>query len=350
MKLVLATPLYPPEIGGPATYAEILATTLPKEGVEVEVVKFRDVGHLPKVLRHYQYYRKVLRAAANADLILALDPVSVGLPASWAARKAGKPFVVKVVGDYAWEQGRQRFGVTEDLDHFIQNVRVPLPVAMLRKVQTSVSKSAAKVIVPSQYLKEVVTAWGVPSEKVVVIYNAVSLPPLGTVPERVQNLQKPFVVTAGRLVPWKHVDGVIDAVAQMPDMALVVVGDGPDRAKLEEHATPLRDRVIFTGQLAHADLLAVLKVSDGLVLNSSYEGLSHLLVEAVLLEIPVVATKAGGNVEVIEDGVNGALVSVGDTDALARAIAARKAPKRVAEHTFSQSRMIRETAALLKEI
>ncbi len=350
MKLVLATPLYPPEIGGPATYAEILATALSKEGTEVELIKFRDVGHLPKGLRHYRYYRKVLHAAKKADLVLALDPVSVGLPASLAARRAGKPFVVKVVGDYAWEQGRQRFGVAEDLDHFIHNARVPLPVAMLRKIQTAVTLSANKVIVPSHYLKKVVIAWGVSQEKITVVYNTVSLPALGVVPEQVRTLNKPFMVTAGRLVPWKHVDGVIDAMAQTPDLTLVVVGDGPDRTKLEQRAGSLGDRVVFTGQLAHADLLAILKASEGLVLNSSYEGFSHLLVEAVLLKIPIIATKAGGNAEVVEDGVNGRLVPVGDTDALVRAIRGRTTPQTVDGEKFTQARMIQETMAALKSI
>src|SRR3989338_11012397 len=116
MKLVIATPLYPPEIGGPATYAKLLEEGLPGKGIEVELVKFSEVRHLPRLIRHYAYYRRVLRAAKSADVVLALDPVSVGLPAMWAAKRAGKSFVVKIVGDYAWEQGQQRFGVMQNLD------------------------------------------------------------------------------------------------------------------------------------------------------------------------------------------------------------------------------------------
>ena len=52
MKVIIATPLYPPEIGGPATYAEILVHELPKRGIEIELVKFSDVRHLPKLIRH----------------------------------------------------------------------------------------------------------------------------------------------------------------------------------------------------------------------------------------------------------------------------------------------------------
>ena len=136
MKLVIATPLYPPEIGGPATYAKLLQEGLPTKDIEVELVKFCDVRHLPKLVRHYAYYRRVLKAARAADAVLALDPVSVGLPAMWAAKSAGKPFVVKIVGDYAWEQGQQRFAVTQSLDQFVTTIDAPFFVRMLRRIQT----------------------------------------------------------------------------------------------------------------------------------------------------------------------------------------------------------------------
>src|SRR3989344_3997850 len=156
MKLVIATPLYPPEIGGPATYAKLLFEGLPKKGIEVDLVKFSDVRHLPKIIRHYIYYRHVLKAIRNADVVLALDPVSVGLPAMWAARRAGKPFVVKIVGDYAWEQGRQRFGITQNRDEFVKTARVPFPVRVLRRIQPRVAAAATRVIVPSEYLQDIV--------------------------------------------------------------------------------------------------------------------------------------------------------------------------------------------------
>src|SRR3989344_4699138 len=208
MKIVIATPLYPPEIGGPATYAKLLFEGLPKKGIEVDLVKFSDVQYLPKIIRHFAYYRRVLKAAKNADVVLALDPVSVGLPAMKAAQKARKPFVVKIVGDYAWEQGQQRFGITQTLDEFVQTQRVPFRVQVLRRIQTRVAREAARIIVPSEYLKGVVATWGIPIGNIEVIYNAVPIEKLGVVPEAVSALPRPLVVTAGRLVPWKHMDVV----------------------------------------------------------------------------------------------------------------------------------------------
>src|SRR3989344_5012189 len=102
-RILIATPLYPPGAGAPATYTKLLEEELPKRGFEIAVVKFSSVRHLPKGLSHLAYFWRVLKSGRSADLILALDPVSVGLPAWLAAKILRKRFIVKIVGDFAWE-------------------------------------------------------------------------------------------------------------------------------------------------------------------------------------------------------------------------------------------------------
>jgi glycosyltransferase involved in cell wall biosynthesis len=369
MKIVIATPLYPPEIGGPATYAKILFEGLPKKGIEVELVKFNDVRHFPKFVRNYIYSNRVLKAARAADVVLALDPVSTGLPALRAAKKAKKPFVVKIVGDYAWEQGRQRFGVAQNLDEFVKTKRVPFPVSLFRRLQTHVARNAIRIIVPSEYLKNIVIAWGIQREKIEVIHNAVTIDgfdkltagKLGTIPKEVVRLSRPLIITAGRLVPWKNADNIIDAVANIPGTSIVIIGDGPERAALARRAgEKLSDRVIFTGTLSHRDTLATIKSADVFVLNSSYEGLSHLLIEALVLGVPIIATRVGGNSEVIIDGKDGLLIPTGDTPALSEALTrilsdealrARLSARAIeSAKRFSVDAMLSATEALLQKI
>lgn len=321
MKIVIATPLYPPDIGGPATYAEILHTELPKRGVEIELVKFSEVRHLPKLVRHVAYYRRILKAARNADIIVALDPVSVGFPAMKAAKKLGKKFIVKIVGDYAWEQGRQRFGVKEDLDAFVKTQQSSWTIRFFQRLQTRVAKGASLIIVPSEYLKGIVSTWGIQADKIRVIYNAVPLDAAGTVPSSVQALPHPLVVSVGRLVPWKHFDALIDAVAHTSGISLAIVGDGPERDRLERHAHEVLPGTVFTGALSHADTLATMKSADVFVLNSSYEGFSHLLIESLSLGVATIATDVGGNSEIISHEQSGLLVPAGDTAQLANALA-----------------------------
>src|SRR3989338_11018083 len=365
MKLVIATPLYPPEIGGPATYAKLLFEGLPEKGIEVELLKFSDVLHLPKIIRHFVYYRRILKAARSADVVLALDPVSVGLPAMKAAKKADKPFVVKIVGDYAWEQGRQRFGVTQNLDEFVRTEQPSFFVRKLREVQIQVANAADRVIVPSEYLKGIVMAWGIPEHKITVIYNAVSINEIGDIPESVKKLSRPLVVTEGRLVPWKHIDRIIDAVwavrRENKHLSLTVVGDGPKRQKLEDHANHLlKGDFYFAGQLSHADTLATLQDADIFVLNSSYEGLSHVLIEAKKLGIPAIVTDAGGNAEVaiqggsililLEDEKTGLTSSLSflASNAMERENLSRSA-KQSTEH-FDVGTMLSRTSDVLKNL
>ena len=295
MRLVIATPLYPPEIGGPATYAKLLCDGLPARDINVELVKFSDVKKLPKIIRHYAYYRRVLKAARDADVILALDPVSVGLPAMKAAQKLRKPFVVKIVGDYAWEQGVQRFGITQSLDDFVKTRRVPFQVRMLRRVQTRVAMSATRVIVPSEYLKNIVITWGVSEEKISVIYNSTELP--AHIPTHNKNAGEFLIVSAGRRVPWKGFEA-IESTAQ-------------------EHANW---RVFIASGLSHEETIGKIRSADVFVLNSSYEGLSHVLIEALSLGVPIVATNIGGNPEVITNEENGLLIPAGSTQALSNAL------------------------------
>ncbi|HQU07457.1 MAG: hypothetical protein B7X04_00545 [Parcubacteria group bacterium 21-54-25] len=332
MRLVIATPLYPPEPGGPATYAKVLAEGLPERGIEAALVKFSDVRHLPKLVRHVAYFGRVRRALRGADAVLVLDPVSTGLPACLAAWSLKKPLVVKVVGDYAWEQGRQRFGVTAGLDTFVKTKKVPIAVRFLRKVQTGVAHRARAVIVPSAYLKGIVKNWGIPEEKIHVVYNGVELTESLPTPKRPKGL---LVVSSGRRVPWKGFEALGRVVAREPSWHLHIASDvSPGEAR------------------------GWVRAADVFVLNSTYEGLSHALIEAMMLGTPIIATAVGGNPELIKDGVTGLLVPPGDDDALhaalqqvdhdpaaarTRAAAAQKAAARL-----TPAAMIENTAALIR--
>lgn len=321
MRLVLATPLYPPEAGGPATFARVMEDELPKRGIEVTTIKFRDVRHFPKLMRHLVYGYRVWLATRQSDVVLALDPVSTGLPALIAARAARKPFFVRVAGDYAWEQGVQRWEVHDTLDTFAPSTRYPLPVRILKSIEGFVASSARRVIVPSEYLARIVSFWGVRADRLVVAYNAG--------PEVAREYPKPsvedsYAVSIARLVPWKGMDSLVRAFAGVKKpKKLVIVGDGPERTRIEEAAkmAQISDRVVFTGNLPHDETLSYLAHADFFILNTRYEGLSHLVLEAFALGVPVLTTDAGGNKEVVHDGETGLVFGYADEPSIAECIA-----------------------------
>src|SRR3989344_1002711 len=118
MNILFAASLYPPDTRGPATFAKQLVDYLKTRDASITVVPFREVRGLPPGLRHFVYFCKLLLRGRRAFIVLALDPVSVGLPAFFAARLLRARFVLRIGGDYAWEQGVQRNGIKDTLDEF----------------------------------------------------------------------------------------------------------------------------------------------------------------------------------------------------------------------------------------
>ncbi len=330
-KILIATGVYPPESGGPATYTKLLEERLPALGFEVSVLPFKVVRHLPPGVRHVAYFFKCLEMARLVNVVYALDTVSVGLPAMLAAKWLGTKFVVRVPGDYAWEQGQGRFGVTDDIDTF-QTKRYGFSVELLRRVQRAVVRGASAVVVPSRYMQQIVAHWGARAQ---VIYSSIDLTPTYQLPNiRPEGF---LVVSSGRRVPWKGF-GALERVVKREQSWRLVIAEN----------------------LPRAEALGWVKAADVYVLNSTYEGLSHALIEAMALGTPVIATAVGGNPELITSGVEGLLVPPNSDDALYAAIKnvagnteaarARAEAARSRLKQFSIETTVLQIAELLKNI
>ena len=132
----------------------------------------------------------------------------------------------------------------------------------------------------------------------------------------------------GRLVPVKDCGTFLKAASVLQNKfrdpetnsgpRFLVVGDGPERQKMEEMVKRLGIEVIFTGM--RNDVYDIIASMDLFVLSSLNEGLGHVLLEAMAAGRPVVATKVGGVPEVVEDGVTGILVPPSDPEGMASAM------------------------------
>ena len=333
LRVFIITGIFPPDIGGPATYVPHIAAALAERGHTISVLTLSDrldhddsqysfrVVRLPRRLskawRWLRTVSEITRLGHDADVLfvngLAIEAVLANL---WL----GKPMVQKVVGDLAWEWATNRDWVQDSFEEF-QKQRYGLKVESLKALRAWWTRRASRVIVPSRYLAGWVMRWGVPREKIAVIYNAVE--PFDGVQPATAPLRTPLkAVTVGRLVPLKGVDRVITALVSCPDIGLVIVGDGSERMRLESLVNTLdvADRVYFAGQASQAKTLRLMVACDFLVLNSTHEGLPHVILEAMSLGLPVVATAVGGTPEVVCDGGNGRLIAPADNDALVRVL------------------------------
>ncbi|MEK6693336.1 MAG: glycosyltransferase family 4 protein [Nitrospirota bacterium] len=132
----------------------------------------------------------------------------------------------------------------------------------------------------------------------------------------------------GRLVPVKDCGTFLKAAFLLKDktgrspelknMKFLIVGDGPERKKMEEMAEKLGVKAIFTG--TRKDICDIIPSMDILVLSSLNEGLGRVLLEAMAAGKPVVATKVGGVPEVVKDGITGILVPPSNPEEMASAV------------------------------
>ncbi|MEA3398293.1 MAG: glycosyltransferase family 4 protein [Patescibacteria group bacterium] len=349
-KILLAAGIFPPDIGGPATYVKILAEELPKLGFEVRVLAYSDDEAESRKLkvesnresrifkinrkqnifsRYFNYFFIAWKLVAWADIVYAQDAVNSGLPIWLACKLRGKKYYLKIVGDYAWEQGTQRCGVKELLDDF-QNKKYGFKVELWRKIQRLVAGNAKKIITPSNYLKNIVKQWGVDEDIIQVIYNSVKKIKAAEFNKaeikQELNLTGDIIISVGRLVPWKGFDTLIEIFPDLlkinPNFKLIIVGEGPEYNNLKFKVTSykLQEKVFFTGSLEQQILFQYIQASGMFVLNTGYEGLPHIIIEAMQLGIPVITTKAGGNTEVIENNKNGILVEYNNCEQLKNAI------------------------------
>jgi glycosyltransferase involved in cell wall biosynthesis len=239
------------------------------------------------------------------------------------SRIAGAPLVQRLAGDPAYERALRRGLTAAPLDLFQQEDGAQ--IRLLRRARDRSLGRAARIVVPSEALADVVADWGIDRGRIEVVPHAVSPPELGDRDElrRRHGLDGPTLVFAGRLVPQKALGVALRAVARNDGVTLLLAGDGPERAKVEALAREigLDGRARFLGARPRAAVFELLRAADASLLSSDWESFGLVVVEALAVGTPVVAATAGGVGEVLDDGRNGLLVPAGDVDALAEAIA-----------------------------
>src|SRR3990167_2719611 len=237
MKLLITTPIFPPEIGGPATYVYELCrrwkgnhdiavitfgeTVKPLSGISMTVIPLR-----------YRWLGSVQRQS----------------------RLLWKRLVIKFVGDLTWENAFGQGNTQKFLDEFLEHPDTGWITRLKIKIQKAVFHAADRVVVPSQYLKNVLrTHYALPENKIKVIYNAIELEKLPFKPKSAAH--RISLLTIGRLVKWKHVDQIIQALHGLSSeqFHLNIIGEGPEKIHLQRKVKEwdLERKVTFHGSLPH---------------------------------------------------------------------------------------------------
>jgi len=373
MKILIIAGIFPPDIGGPANYIPKLSTALLSKGHEISVLTFSDFKehaydqtlrygvtriyrHQNMLVRELKTIIKGLKLAKNSDVIYSNGN---DFKAFLIAKLTNKPHFHKIVGDTSWERAQNRSWFTDTLDAY-QVASKPWHLKLLDWVKIFPLKQSKGVITPSHYLKNIISGWQVTPKKIHMIYNSFQPLPDSTgmkIPAGSPGLK--YMCTVCRLVPWKGVHELIHSLTEFPQIGLIIVGDGPLEAELKALAKKLNvlDRVIFGGRQPREAIKAFMEKSSFFILNSSYEGLPHVVLEAMSCSRLVVASRAGGTPELVKHGETGLLFEYGNRESMYKAIRTAldcdhspyiNSALKFIDTEFSFERMINETEAVLQ--
>jgi len=299
MKVIFATSVFPPEIGGPSTYVSEVSRLLYKKNINIEIVSYTHGAKKGYVctgpLKIFCMFLKIL--LSDADVVYAQDPLAVGLPCLIASKLSGKKFIVRFVGERCWERDSFRGKIGIPLEEYLSSNKG----GILRIIESLVLKNAV-VVTPSYYLKKILKKYFKVNS--VLIYNFVDVKRKGF---RKDN----SIIFVGRLIPIKGIPTIIEAVKRC-GLKLKVVGSGPLEDEIKKHPN-----IIFLGPQTRERTLDEIEKSNLLVLNSLQEGLPHVAIEALSLGTGVIASNKGGNPEVVDKSC---LFEYNNVDEMARLI------------------------------
>lgn len=255
--------------------------------------------------------RRIIEQGFDFDLIDAHYFYPDGVAAALLAMWLGKPFVVTARGSDLTLIGRH---------------------GLPRRLMQWAAGRASACLGVSRSLVDILRDWGVPPDKLHVLRNGVDLHRFAPLPvessrRAIGVASDPVLLMVGHLVELKGHAFVIDALpkllAEFPGLQLLIVGEGPERARLEARIRRLglAAQVRMPGAVSNESLSTWYSAADVLVLASSREGWPNVLLEAMACGTPVVATRCGGAPEVVASADAGSLVDERDSDALAQAIA-----------------------------
>jgi glycosyltransferase involved in cell wall biosynthesis len=286
MKILLITGIYPPDIGGPATYIPRFAKFLSQQNHEVTTIALKPPGqkageiadweehfiprHKNKLLRFAHAVMVIMKYGRKSDYIYSNG---LFIETSIANLFLRKNSTAKIVGDPVWERFINRTGSKVTLKEFTEN-EIPLLQRFQRKTYNWAFSRFTNLTTPGYELSRMIGIWG-NHLTARVIANGTECRQYGNKKREID------VLSVSRLVQWKNVDILLEACSGL-GLKVVIVGDGPDRRKLENLSFNLNLDTDFVGQVSRSQVGEFMSNSKIFVLLSDYEGLSIALVEAMM--------------------------------------------------------------------
>jgi glycosyltransferase involved in cell wall biosynthesis len=248
----------------------------------------------------------------------------------------------------------QRFGLPVVMTARGTDVSLIPRFARPRRLIQEAIAGAAAVIAVSAALKAALVQIGAPDAKVTVLRNGVDTTLFRPPPDRAAaraalGIARPTLISVGLLIERKGHHRTIEAMTRLPEFDLIIVGEGPERDRLNALIARLGldGRVRLLGARPHVELPLLYGVADASVLSSSREGWANVLLESMACGTPVVASPIWGNPEVVRTPAAGVITRENSADGIAEGVRALFAsmPTREATRAYAEPFSWDETTA-----
>ncbi len=311
MRVLVTVGIFPPDIGGPATFVPKIAKYFQDElNYEIEILTLSDNKNsninddfsvkridrnLPIIYRWLKTIFTIYKLGKNKDLIFVNG---LGTEATIANIFLKKKIIRKIVGDPVWERAYSKAKISESFDEF-QVKNYGFSISLQKKVRSFSIKKTDIVVTPSQHLKNFILNLGF-KNKIEIINNGVLIPEENT---NIFTNDQINITIVSRLVSHKNIEKIIKAISDLnsPLINLNIIGDGPELNQLQKISLESnnKDNIIFHGKLNRDEIDHIFLNSDIYVQASNYEGLPHSLLEAMSYGIPVLCTPVGECKEIL---------------------------------------------------
>ena len=311
MKVLVTVGIFPPDIGGPATFVPKIVNYFQNElNYEIEILTLSDSKNLdikdrfivkridrnlPIIYRWLKTIFTIYKLGKNKDLIFVNG---LGTETTIANIFLKKKIIRKIVGDPVWERAYSKAKISESFDEF-QVKNYGFSISLQKKVRSFSIKKSDIVVTPSQHLKNFILNLGF-KNKIEIINNGVFIPEENT---NIFTNDQINITIVSRLVSHKNIKKIIRAISDLNDplIYLNIIGDGPELNQLQKISLESnnKDNIIFHGKLNRDDINHIFLKSDIYIQASNYEGLPHSLLEAISYGIPVLCTPVGECKEIL---------------------------------------------------
>ena len=272
MRIIIATGIYPPEVGGPALYAKGVKESLEQAGKEAPAVLFGALRRYPSGVRHLLYAFKLWRAASGADAIFAFDTYSVGVPAVLVGMLRGVPVVIRIGGDFVWESYIER---TKDLVPLPNFYRVPRDLNRKERI-------AFKLV--TWMLRHAQLAFNTPWLREI--------------------WQEPYKIDPSRTHIVENVIGervdrssVTDRSVLLYGRQIVLKNTASFRAAFEKVRAAGVDLELKEGMVPYAELIEKIRACYAVAIPSISEVAPNSVIDAIRCGVPFLLTKYSGYAE-----------------------------------------------------